>query len=626
MQVNNIIIDKPIQIFSEKNQFILIKDNNFKLSLSKINGEAKQIKDFKPESAAISCYGIVGCIEAKIQKYMIYIDEIEKRGEFLDATVNRIKLFKYIPYDTEKISPEDYPYIEMINDFLKRNPLFYSEKIDLSMSFQYTKKRIEQNITPYSTIFRFSNINYCWNYSLANSYNRKYDEENKNKNEGIQYFVHPIINGFFGTCNGFEYSPNLELTLISRKDIRRSGMRFLIRGADNKGCVANCVEIEEILIYKEEENNIIINSFVQMRGSIPLIWTQEPAVKLNPKIEISKDFNENYNAFSSHIMELIDRYDSVHCINLIDKKKDQLIIGKEYEKLVIEYKTKEPKFGKNVDYSWFDFHSECRKMQYNNIKKLFIEESVSKHLEECKYNIIKIDKKRFDTEKIKQKDTNYEEILINDDLLNYVQKQKLVFRTNCIDSLDRTNVVQSVFGRYFLLLILKDLKLSDISPKKDDISISFKGNFENKFKNIWADNGDYVSLSYSGTGAMKSDFVRTGKRSLIGAINDGILTTRRLFINNFRDGYNQDCHDYFLGNLNPRKEAIKSHTLTRIYASFIISAFIAYRILSLLTPSGSFLSQILSRLPLFLIYTILIGLFIIVHAKSQFIDLHTKHS
>ncbi len=105
---------------------------------------------------------------------------------------------------------------------------------------------------------------------------------------------------------------------------------------------------------------------------------------------------------------------------------------------------------------------------------------------------------------------------------------------------------------------------------------------------------------------MKSDFVRTGKRSLIGAINDGILTTRRLFINNFRDGYNQDCHDYFLGNLNPRKEAIKSHTLTRIYASFIISAFIAYRILSLLTPSGSFLSQILSRLPLFLIYTILI--------------------
>ena len=625
MQVNNLIVDKPIQVFSEKNEFILIKENNLKLSLSKITGEANQMKDYKPKSSPISCYGIVGCIEAKIQKYMIYIDEIEKKGEYLGATVNRIKLFKYIPYDTENISPEDFPYIEMINNFLERNPLFYSDKIDLSMSFQYTKKRTEENFSTYSTIFRFSNLIYCWNLSLAETYNRKNDDERENKNEGMQHFIYPIINGFFGTCSGEEYSPNLELTLIARKDIRRSGMRFLIRGANHEGAVANCVEIEEILTYKDNDN-LIINSFVQLRGSIPLIWTQEPTVKLNPKIEISKDFAENYNAFSNHIMELIDRYDSVHCINLIDKKKDQQMIGKEYEKLVLEYKSKEPKNGKNVDYSWFDFHSECKKMQYNNIKKLFIEDSVSKHLEECKYNIIKIDNKKFDTEKINKKDTRYEEILILDDLLDYVQKQKLVFRTNCIDSLDRTNVVQSVFGRYFLLLILKDLKLSEISPKKDDISISFKGNFENKFKNIWADNGDHVSLAYSGTGAMKSDFVRTGKRSILGALNDGILTTRRLFINNFRDGYNQDCHDYFLGNLNPKKEVIKNHSLTPIYVVFIIAALIGFQLMRLITPRGFSILKAIIKLPLFLIFTMIIAFLIITQAKKQFIDLHTKHS
>jgi hypothetical protein len=302
------------------------------------------------------------------------------------------------------------------------------------------------------------------------------------------------------------------------------------------------------------------------------------------------------------------------------------MIGKEYEKLVLEYKSKEPKNGKNLDISWFDFHSECKKMQYNNIKKLFIEESVSKHLEECKYNIIKIDNKKFDTEKINQKDTRYEEILILADLLDYVQKQKLVFRTNCIDSLDRTNVVQSVFGRYFLLLILKDLKLSEISPKKDDISISFKGNFENKFKNIWADNGDHVSLAYSGTGAMKSDFVRTGKRSILGALNDGILTTRRLFINNFRDGYNQDCHDYFLGNLNPKKDVIKNHSLTPIYVVFIIAALIGFQLMRLITPRGFSIVKAIIKLPLFLIFTMIIAFLIITQAKKQFIDLHTKHS
>ena len=630
MEVKNIIVNKPIKIYVEDARFVLERDN-IKVELLKNNGDANKLDQYSPSRQTVSyvCYGIVGCIEAKIQRYMIYIDEVEKIGELLNSPVYRIKLFKYIPYDSENISPDDFKYIQMINDFLERNPLFYSDKIDLSMSFQFMRKRVEERRdTPDSTIFRFSNQIYCWNSFLADPYNRYYNEKNNGRglNEGIQYFVYPIINGFFGTCKGNEYNPNLELTLIARKDIRRSGMRFLIRGADNKGFVANCVEVEEILILKEEEN-IIVNSFVQMRGSIPLLWTQEPSVKLNPKIQVNKDFKENYNAFSLHIMELIDRYDSVHCINLIDKKKDQQIIGKEYEKLVLEYKSKEPKFEKNLEISWFDFHSECKKMKYNNIKKLFMQESVTKHLEECKYNIVKINLKSYESELNYQKEiTHLEEILLQKDLLNYVQKQKLVFRTNCIDSLDRTNVVQSVFGRYFLLLILKDLKLSDVTPKNDDISISFKDGFENKFKNIWADNGDHISLAYSGTGAMKSDFVRTGKRSLLGALNDGVLTTRRLFINNFRDGYNQDCHDYFLGKLNAKKDKFKEHSLTYIYVVFIIAAIIGFQLMRKITPSGFSLFKSLLKLPLFLLFTMAIAFLIIYPAKKQFIDLHTNHS
>jgi len=556
---------------------------------------------------------------------MIYIDEVEKKGKFLGANIYKIKQFKYIPYDSENIAIEDSDYILMINDFLERNPLFYSDKIDLTMSFQYLRKRYESKSSPDTTIFRYTNHIYCWNSNLAGIYNRSYNSPDDNKNEEIQHFIYPIINGFFGTCDGNEYNPNLELTLIARKDIRRSGMRFLIRGADNNGYVANCVEVEEILIYKEG-GDIIVNSFVQMRGSIPFLWTQEPTIQLNPKIQVNDNYPQNYNAFSTHINELLDKYDSVHCINLIDKKKDQLIIGKEYEKLVLEYKSKEPRNGRNLDFSWFDFHHECKKMQYNNINKLFLQDNVTKSLEECKYNIIKIDIKKFDTEINNQKLTKLEEILMLSDLLDYTQKQKLVFRTNCIDSLDRTNVVQSVFGRYFLLLILKDLKLSDVSPSKDNILISFKEGFEKKFKNIWADNGDNVSLAYSGTGAMKSDFVRTGKRTLIGALNDGVLTMRRLFINNFRDGYNQDCHDYFLGNLNPKKELFKKHSLTPIYTVFIIAAIITFQLMRMITSDGFSLLKIIFKLPIFLILTFLIAFLIIYPAKKQFINLHTKHS
>jgi len=618
MEVKDILVGKSIKIYSERNQFILENDT-LKLSLSKVDGTAVPVKDFKPQTSPYSCYGIVGCMEGKTQKYMVYIDEVDFISKYLGANVYKIKKFNYIPYDTDKIEPNDLMFIQMMNDFLERNSLFYSDNLDLSMSFQYIRKSPSD---PVSEILRFSNEIYCWNRYLINPYNRYFNEGLPNegeKNEGMQYFAFPIINGFFGTCKGNEYNDNVELILIARKDIRRSGMRFLIRGSDTEGNIANCVEIEEILIYKENDN-YIVNSFVQMRGSIPLIWTQEPTVKLNPKIRVNQNFIENYNAFSSHINELIGRYDSVHCINLIDKKKDQLIIGKEYEKLVIEYKSKELKNGGNLEFSWFDFHSECKKMQYNNIKKLFLQENVSRNLENCKYNIIIIDSKKLDQIKRKQI-SHYEEILIKEDLLKYNQEQKVVFRTNCIDSLDRTNVVQSVFGRYFLLLILKDLKLSDVTPSKENISLPFKEGFENKFKNIWADVGDHVSLAYSGTGAMKSDFVRTGKRTIFGALNDGILTTRRLFINNFRDGYNQDCHDYFLGNLNPKKDNIKIHSLTNIYAVFVVSAVFALQLTRIITSGGfSFMNMLL-----FLILTLIIGCTLIYSMKNQFIDYHSNH-
>ena len=292
MEMKDILVGKSIKIFAEKNQFIL-ENNLLKLSLSKVDGSAKPVKDFKPQTAPFSCYGIVGCMEGKTQKYMVYIDEVDFISKFLGANVYKIKKFNYIPYDTDKIEPNDLMFIQMMNDFLERNSLFYSDKLDLSISFQYIRKRKEV-LSIDSEILRFSNHIYCWNRNLIDPYNRYYIEglpNKESKNEGMQYFAFPIINGFFGTCKGNEYNDNVELFLIARKDRRRSGMRFLIRGADTNGYIANCIEIEEILVYKEN-NNIIINSFVQMRGSIPLLWTQEPTFKLNPKIKVNENFIE----------------------------------------------------------------------------------------------------------------------------------------------------------------------------------------------------------------------------------------------------------------------------------------------------------------------------------------------
>lgn len=48
-----------------------------------------------------------------------------------------------------------------------------------------------------------------------------------------------------------------------------------------------------------------------------------------------------------------------------------------------------------------------------------------------------------------------------------------------------------------------------------------------------------MSILYSGTDALKTDFTRTGKRTKGGALQDGKNSIMRYVKNNFYDGYNQ---------------------------------------------------------------------------------------
>jgi hypothetical protein len=56
---------------------------------------------------------------------------------------------------------------------------------------------------------------------------------------------------------------------------------------------------------------------------------------------------------------------------------------------------------------------------------------------------------------------------------------------------------------------------------------------------VWADHGDTVSNAYAGTGALKADYTRTGKRTREGALHDGYKSVMRYVRNNFFDGDRQ---------------------------------------------------------------------------------------
>jgi len=74
------------------------------------------------------------------------------------------------------------------------------------------------------------------------------------------------------------------------------------------------------------------------------------------------------------------------------------------------------------------------------------------------------------------------------------------------------------------------------------------------FREGWTDNADVMSYLYTGTPALKTDFTRTGARTYRGAMNDGINSITRYYINNFTDGYYHDCLDVATAKLTAKSE------------------------------------------------------------------------
>ncbi|CAN9086777.1 unnamed protein product [Alternaria sp. RS040] len=302
------------------------------------------------------------------------------------------------------------------------------------------------------------------------------------------------------------------LTLISRRSVKRAGLRYLRRGTDDEGCTANSVETEQILsvpTFSTTQDKIF--SFTQIRGSIPLFFSQSP-YSLKPQVSTWGSFETNAQAFKKHFLDLSSRYGDIYCDSLIDKHGTEAKIGELYEqhaKALNENGGIDGK-GKQLGFEWFDFHNVCRGMRFENVSKLM--DSIEPFM------------------------TSSGWVEISDDQVQ--RKQAGVLRTNCMDCLDRTNVVQSACARTAL-----ESQLSMGSYNIDlqnDPSTSW-------FNTLWADNGDAISRQYAGTAALKGDFTRTRKRQITGALTDFGLTLTRYYNNIVNDYFAQAVIDYLLG-------------------------------------------------------------------------------
>uniref|UniRef100_A0A665VGI4 Phosphatidylinositide phosphatase SAC1-A n=1 Tax=Echeneis naucrates TaxID=173247 RepID=A0A665VGI4_ECHNA len=443
-------------------------------------------KDVPPSAVTRPICGIMGTIRLVAGMYLIVITRKRNVGSLLGHAVWKAVDFDVISYKktvlhlSEIQSQENKTFLSMINNVLTTDGFYFCTDYDLT----HTMQRLANTSPDFQemSLLERADQRFVWNGNLLRELAAQPE---------LHKFALPVVHGFIVMKPCRINGKIFEWILISRRSCFRAGVRYYVRGIDSEGHAANFVETEQIVLYDETKA-----SFVQTRGSMPFYWSQRPNLKYKPKPIISKT-TSHMDGFQRHFDSQLLIYGKQTILNLVNQKGSEKPLEQAFAKMVS---------GMNngmLRYIAFDFHKECSHMRWDRLQILV--DSVAETQDEYGFFMVNSEGKT-------------------------VAQQKGVFRSNCMDCLDRTNVIQSLLARRSLQMVI---------PCRLQLLACVVS---------WADNANACAVQYAGTGALKTDFTRTGKRTRLGLVMDGWNSMIRYYKNNFSDGFRQDSIDLFLGN------------------------------------------------------------------------------
>ncbi|KAJ2423637.1 hypothetical protein IWW41_004924, partial [Coemansia sp. RSA 2522] len=166
--------------------------------------------------------------------------------------------------------------VEEIARVFSTSGMFYAFDYDLTRSLQAKDRQVIDGVSePLACI---ADRDYWFNWHI---------QQPLLTGGGLAWAL-PLVQGSvqIGRCQ-ISKDDVVQISVVSRRNWRRIGMRYERRGADTNGNVANFVETEQILELesKQESGQHVdvgahpthIASFVQTRGSMPFLWTQTGA-------------------------------------------------------------------------------------------------------------------------------------------------------------------------------------------------------------------------------------------------------------------------------------------------------------------------------------------------------------
>lgn len=426
---------------------------------------------------------------------------------------------------------------EMMKLFNNTDSFYFSPTLDLTNRFS-RKANIKNSGS--DAIWRTADERFFWNKYMLKDF-IELCENNKDAN----YFICVILQGFIAikhhtvSLNPFDnnivdnnplsstsscdnrsidleekkylqnriVTRNYQLALISRRSVFQAGTRYRRRGCDEEGNCANFVETEQIFRYNHH-----FTSFIILRGSIPLFWYQT-GYNYRPPPVLFRGEEENHQAFVRHFSNLIQSYetDNIIAVDCTEQTGREKSLHDSYKRHIGVLQNSIS----NLKLIEFDFHKYCRGRQNSYIQ-------VEKFLKLCGCDELLLKKVKY---------------YWNDG--DVVWNQEGIFRVNCLDCSDRTNVVQRAIALQILDLQLARLGIisPDTNPEDNEC--------RKIMHQLWSTNGNVLSTQYCGTKALFGEDTR-----LSGYIKDTYSSASRYYFSKFRDVYRQAAIDAMLGREN----------------------------------------------------------------------------
>ncbi|KAM1366199.1 hypothetical protein FF1_044285 [Malus domestica] len=516
-------------------------------------------------------FGIAGCIKFLESYYLILVTKRRQIGSICGHAIysideSQLVTIPHVTIQTDVAhSKTELRYKKLLSSVDLTKDFFYSYTYPIMQRLQKNVLSMGEEGMPYDNIF-------VWNAYLTQAIRSRCNNT---------IWTIALVHGHFKQIRLSIFGRDFSVSLVSRRSRHFAGTRYLKRGVNDRGRVANDVETEQIILDEEAGScKGKMSSVVQMRGSIPLFWSQE-ASRLSPKPDIIlQRYDPTYQATKLHFEDLAMRYGNpvivLNLIKTVEKRPREMMLRREFASAV-GYLNQIFSEENHLKFIHWDFHKFAKSKSANVLAVLGAVASEALDLTGFYYSgKPSVVKRRLnqlsrtstgripnagDVPRFESSNETLNSSVNRDRESDIMQQKKNdnfsgepphfqsgVLRTNCIDCLDRTNVAQYAYGLAALGRQLHAMGLTNLPKVDPDSTIAAA------LMDMYQSMGDALAQQYGGSAAHNTVFPeRQGKWKATTQSREFLNSIKRYYSNAYTDGEKQDAINLFLGYFKPQE-------------------------------------------------------------------------